>query len=237
MNSGGNKAFDIDGPFMHVLETIFHLWVLNIITIICCIPIITAGAALTAMQHQLYLIAKKEDGYVVRGYFKDFASNFKRSTPAGLIMVAAGAALGIDAYIFMNKVGTTAYSAWYKCGIVALILLYLFVFVYLFPVLARYESSLGLAFKNALFMAVYKLPKSILMIVIFALPWVLTAFVANFWIWDILFGLSLPAFANVYLIKGTFEAFEKNQKEKSGENNESSEDIAKEAGEDTTEEE
>jgi len=214
MRGEGGKAFDIDGPFMHVLETIFHLWVLNVVTLICCIPIVTAGAALTAMQHQLYLIAKKEDGYVFRGFFKDFASNFKRSTPAGLIMAFIGAALGVDAYIFMNKVGSTDYSAWFKCGIVALIALYLFVFVYLFPVLARYDCSLGLAFKNALFMSVYKLPISLLMVVIFALPWVLTVFVANFWIWDILFGLSLPAFVNVFLYKGTFEAFEKNHREK-----------------------
>lgn len=197
---------------MHVLEVIFYLWALNIITIICCIPIFTIGAALTAMQHQLYLIAKNEDGYVFRGYFKDFAANFKRSTPAGLIMTFFGGVLGYDLYIFAY--GLSSFNSWFKCAIFALALVYMFIYVYLFPVLARYDCSLKLAFKNALFMSVYKIFMTVPMVVMTLLPVILTAIVQNFFIWDILFGLTLPAFINVFMYKGIFEAFEKNQESK-----------------------
>lgn len=210
MKGDGNKGTFMESPFMRFLEIVFYLWVLNVITLILCLPIVTMGAALTAMNHQLYLIAKNEEGYVVKGYFKDFASNFKRSTPAGLLMAVVGGVLGYDFYIFATRPGQ--FNTWFRCGIVAVAVLYLFVLVYLFPILARYDCTLKMAFKNSLFMAIYKLFYSIPMVTLMLMPWILTAIVTNFFFWDILFGLSLPAFLNVFMYRRIFEAFEKNQR-------------------------
>lgn len=39
------KIFDLDSPLMNVLNKMADLMWLNILTLICCIPVITAGAA------------------------------------------------------------------------------------------------------------------------------------------------------------------------------------------------
>jgi hypothetical protein len=44
------KIFDLDSPLMNVLNKMADLMWLNILTLICCIPIITAGAAFTSMH-------------------------------------------------------------------------------------------------------------------------------------------------------------------------------------------
>ena len=41
------KIFDLDSSLMNVLNKMADLMWLNILTLICCIPIITAGAAFT----------------------------------------------------------------------------------------------------------------------------------------------------------------------------------------------
>ena len=47
------KLFNLDSPIMRVLGTLADMCVLNLITLIGCLPIITAGASITAMHYVL----------------------------------------------------------------------------------------------------------------------------------------------------------------------------------------
>jgi uncharacterized membrane protein YesL len=51
------------------------------------------------------------------------------------------------------------------------------------------------------------------MVAVTVAPWVLAAFVANFVLIDLLFGISLPAYICVFLYNKTFQAFEEKQEE------------------------
>ena len=124
----------IDGPFMRTMELVINLFLLNIFTIICSIPIFTIGASFTALHHQLQRMSRNEDRYVVRDFFKDFASNFKVSTLTWLILLPVGIFLGIDLKIFSDGV---SFPGAYKWLIIAFAVIYLLGLVYVFPVLAR----------------------------------------------------------------------------------------------------
>ena len=50
-----NRIFSQDGPLTFILNTIADLVILNILTILFCIPVVTAGASLTAMYVILFL--------------------------------------------------------------------------------------------------------------------------------------------------------------------------------------
>ncbi len=204
----GQGFLAIDGPFMRTMELVLNLMLLNMVTVICCIPVITAGAAFTAMNHQLYKMAENKEGYVIRGFFKDFKANFGLATKTWLIMLVIGIALGVDLYIFSEGV---SFPAAYKWVVMALAAAYLFGMSYLFPILARYETTPKLAIKNAFAMATYGFVKTILMTVLMAGPWVAAVFVPNMILLDLLFGFSLPAFINVFLYKKTFRVFEGKQ--------------------------
>ena len=43
------KLFNLDSPVMVFLTKVANLMILNLLTIICCIPIITVGPAVTAL--------------------------------------------------------------------------------------------------------------------------------------------------------------------------------------------
>ncbi|MBO4679554.1 MAG: YesL family protein [Lachnospiraceae bacterium] len=206
----GNGFFAIDGPLMRTMELVINMLLLNILVIICSVPVITIGAAFTAMYHQLQRMMRNEDGYVVRDFFKDFASNFKVSTITWLILLPIGAFLGIDLKIFSDGV---SFPGAYKWLIIAFTVIYIMGLVYVFPVLARYETTPKLAIKNAYAMSLFALPKTILMIAFIVLPWIGAMYIANFVLVCGLFGISLPAYFNTFLCKKTFETFERKQQE------------------------
>ena len=72
------KFFDLDSPLMQVLNKVADLLWLNILTLICCIPIVTAGASLTAMNYMALKIVRNEECYITKGFFKSFKQNFKQ---------------------------------------------------------------------------------------------------------------------------------------------------------------
>ena len=45
------KLFNPESRFMEALSTISDLMILNLVTLVCCLPVITIGAALTGMHY------------------------------------------------------------------------------------------------------------------------------------------------------------------------------------------
>ena len=44
-----SSFFSMDSPAMRFLSRVCDLMILNLMAIVCCIPIVTAGASLTAL--------------------------------------------------------------------------------------------------------------------------------------------------------------------------------------------
>ena len=66
------KLFDMDNPVMQALSTAADLLVLNMLTLLCCLPVVTAGAALTALHDVVYKIVLHEETYPYRMFFPAF---------------------------------------------------------------------------------------------------------------------------------------------------------------------
>ena len=73
------KIFNPDSPFMVVLSRIADLILINIFTLILCIPIVTGGAAITAGYYTLLKIRRDEDSGTTKLYFGSFKENFKQA--------------------------------------------------------------------------------------------------------------------------------------------------------------
>ena len=51
---------------MAVLTKISDVMILNILTLVMCVPIITVGAALTAKDYMCYKLVKNEEGGIIK---------------------------------------------------------------------------------------------------------------------------------------------------------------------------
>ncbi|MBQ5442730.1 MAG: DUF624 domain-containing protein, partial [Oscillospiraceae bacterium] len=62
------KIFDMDNPFMQALSVAADLIALNILALLCCLPVIPAGAGLTAMNDLTIHMARQEEAYIVKPF-------------------------------------------------------------------------------------------------------------------------------------------------------------------------
>ena len=86
----------MDSPVMRFLSRLCDLIILNLLCIVCCIPIITAGASITALFSVTLKMVKGEESYIAKGFFKGFKDNFKQATIIWLIVAAFGIFMYID---------------------------------------------------------------------------------------------------------------------------------------------
>lgn len=200
------KLFDLDSPLISVLNKVADLMWLNILTLICCLPIFTAGASLTAMHYMALKIVRNEECYITRGFFKSFKENFKQGTAIWFLLLLAVGVLAGDFYI-ITKTDMEFHNV-IKIIIMAAAMLVLFTATFVFPVLAKFENTLKRTLKNAFIMSILQFPKTILMIVLNVLPILAGAFIYQIIPVVFLFGLSGPAWISAMLYNKFFQKLE-----------------------------
>ena len=85
-----------DNIIVRALSKICDMVCLNILWLICSIPIITIGASTAALYTVMLKMVKNEEGYIFRGFFKAFKSNFKQSTIMWIVILLLGIVCWID---------------------------------------------------------------------------------------------------------------------------------------------
>lgn len=200
------RIFDMDSPVMRFLGRVADLMILNLVTLLCCLPVVTIGASLTAMHYVLLKMVRNEDSYIVRSFFKSFKENFKQATVIWLIILLFLVVFGADLMI-INYSGMNFPSA-LKIILFALAMIGYMVICYVFPVLCRFENTVLKTIKNALFMAILSFPKTVAMMVLYVSPVILIYFFTMAVPLVILFGISAPAYLSAMLYSGTFKKFE-----------------------------
>lgn len=202
------KIFNLDSPLMTFLSKVADLMIINVLTIICCIPIITIGPALTAAHYVCLKMVRKEECYIVRNYFKSFKQNFKQATIIWLIILVALLILGGDYYI-IAKSGLEFHKVLRIAIIVVGIVLFL-IMMMVFPTLAKFDNTIKATLKNAFFMALLQLPKVAIMAVLYVAP----IFIAGFFYQSIpvvlMLGISVPIFLSAMLYNKFFQKIEDN---------------------------
>lgn len=191
---------------MQALGKMADLMWLNLLTLICCIPIVTAGASLTAMNYMALKIVRNEECYITRGFFKSFRENFKQATLIWLLVVFVVAVLVGD-FVIIRYSGLT-FPKFLQVVIIAVGLLFAFMVTFVFPVLAKFDNTVRRTIKNAFLMSIMQFPKTILMIILYVIPPVVFVYYPQAIPVVFLFGLSLPAWLSAKLYNKFFQRLE-----------------------------
>ena len=178
---------------------------LNILTAILCLPIITAGAAITALHYVSLKMVRGEEGYIFKDYMRSFKQNFKQATAIWAIGLVIILIFVGDYYILLN-----AENVPQGLGMIILAVS-IIVFVvsrYIFPVLSHFENTTLKTIKNGVFMSLMAVPKAFCMAILEITPIVLLYFTVRVMPLVLLFGISLPAYLGAMLYNTTFKKFE-----------------------------
>lgn len=195
--------FNMDSPLFRALGKVADLMILNIAFILFSIPVVTIGASATSMYYVALKMAENEEGYILKGFWKSFKQNFKQATCIWLIDLAAGILLLVDLLILRNAEGTT--STVMRIMILAVLVVYLMISLYVYPVLARFYNTVKGTLKNSLLISIANFPYTILMLAICIVPVIVTLYNGyTLWygllVW-ILLGFSGITYANCFFMK------------------------------------
>lgn len=200
------KLFDMESPLMQGLNRVADLMLLNVLTLICCIPIITAGAALTSAHYVALKMKRNEEGYITREFFKAFKMNFKQSTLIWLFILLITLILSIDFYII--KEGGISLSDVLQVILMAISILFVFMVIWVFPVQAKFINTIKGTIKNAFALSIIQIPKTLLMLVVYVLPYVILYFTLRVFPLVLLFGISVPIYVSAILYNKMFKSLE-----------------------------
>ena len=205
-----NRFFSMDNKFFVFMGKVADLCLLNLICLVCCIPIVTAGASITALYYVTLKMVRNEESYIFRSFFKSFKQNFRQATIIHLIMVAAAVLLYLDTNIVKNM--GAPMSQIMSVIFAVFTLVYAMILLYLYPILAKFYNSVKNTFTNAILMAIRHLPYTFIMLLICALP-VLIFFVPSLQIQMtlillvILFGMAVIAYLNSFFLVKIFDKY------------------------------
>ncbi len=203
------KLFNPDSRIMIFLSRVADLVILNILWLVCCVPVVTIGASTTAMYHVIRHWQKDSVSSIMRDFFQSFKEDFKQATPVYLILLIPTAAVVMNAMLIFNPENSAAVPSyllviWF---ISALILLFISSFVY--PVMAFFADSIFKTLRNAMVLALANLPRTILISILNLLPVILLFVNLSFFlqssIFWLLIGGALVAYLNMSILKPVFK--------------------------------
>ncbi len=200
------KLFDLDSPIMRGLGRVGDLLIMNLLVLVCCIPVVTAGAAFTGMHYVFLKMMRNEEGYLVRGFFKSFVRNFRQATLIWLLMLLIIAVYVIDVIIFGRS--GIVFPSVLIAAFLAMGILMLLISMYVFPLLARFDNSIKNTLRNSAIIAFANLPKTLLMALFYALPLIIGYYSVYSYIFIFLFGISAPAYGAAWLYSKIFKKYE-----------------------------
>jgi len=142
--------FSLDGPFNKYGGMLADTMILSLLWIVCSIPIITIGAANSALFYVTTRRIAEREGYITRDFFHAFKVNFVRSTQLWLLSLVI---------IFITIINILNMGALGNMSVVLLplqllILLQLsFISVFAYPVTARFDMGFKQTLKSCFYMA------------------------------------------------------------------------------------
>ena len=166
-----------DKPLFAVLTKLTYSAYLNILWLVCSLPIVTIGASTTALFYVTLKMAEDRDDGLTRMFFKAFRENFKPATKLWLILLAVGSFLAADGFVLRRMWSENIFWTLLTAVLIGAAILYGIVLLYAFPLLARFENTTFGILKTAFLVGVRYLFCTLLMAAIYGIMGYVIVFV------------------------------------------------------------
>ena len=195
-----NSIFSYDNPMTRFLAKLVKLLWLNILWLITSLPLFTLGASTCALYYTTLRLVRDEEGYLTREYFHAFRNGFPKASFFFFFIAAVTAVCCTDFFYFgKSELLALRFLAFLIAGF---LLFFLFAAVYLLPLTAQYDNTIGGTFRAALGIASQNLHWSFCLLILnVALPLVILFRFLPL----IVFGPALPVFLQSYLLNRIFK--------------------------------
>ena len=153
------KFFSLDTPIMQKLNKYACLIIMNILWVLCSLPVFTIGASTAAMYSVLFKL-RENDSASPAEFFQAFKDSFKHATLIWLTVLGSLLLLG-SAYWGTLYVELDVLRLILVLIVAALALIWFLAGLLVFPLTAYFENSVKNTLKNAVLVALRYIRKMI----------------------------------------------------------------------------
>ncbi len=206
------KIFNLDSPFTQFMNRVADLMILNVVMIICSLPIVTIGASITATYYVTLKMVRNEESYIVKSFFKSFKQNFVQATVIWLLTLLAGGVFVIDYMIVTGRIGNINITGSTMASVMQVLLImvfivYTFSFIYVFPILSKFDNTTKNTIKNAFLMSVRHFPTTLVCLIVTLVAAVLWWFLGFVKLISVMILFSLVCYINSLLFVKVFDNY------------------------------
>lgn len=173
------SVMEYDSPVMTGMNKVVDILILSILWLLCCLPVVTIGAATTALYHTAVKSIRKSRGYVFKTFFRSFRINFLPATLLWMLF-AAGIALFYINFLFAAAIKEESFRFFVTTVYLALAFVVFSIGCYAFPVLSRCSLKCGQILRFSLGLTVKHFPYTLILDLIaaagFYLMWLIPVF-------------------------------------------------------------
>lgn len=196
------KLFSWDGRFMELMNGFGELVMLSVVFLICCIPVVTIGSAVTSLYYAVIKSVRRGRGTPLGEFFSSMRRTLVKGIIITLEIMAVGAALyiGYREAVAMNEAaaaGMVDYDGKVFATVYMILgVLLMAVSAYIFPVLSRFTMKTVNMWKLAFVMSIRYIPvtaaviagtAALIWLQIYVLPIPCIAFVPGCWCFIVTF--------------------------------------------------
>ena len=87
------KFFSLENPVWKFIGNLADFFILSCLWYLCSLPVVTAGAAASAVYYVTLKMSRDQEGELVRSFFKSFRQNLKPGCLLGVGYLAAAVVL------------------------------------------------------------------------------------------------------------------------------------------------
>lgn len=161
-----NSLFNI------IFNKLGDIIIANLLFILCSIPLITIGPALTALYHCTLRSIKGNNPGTVKTFFRAFKESFRQSVLVWILFLVILAVLVLNIRFLLSQDSSASQMLVYLS--MAVTAFAVIGFLYIFPVIAAFSNSLKNLLRNSYIFAFMHFPSTILIAVVTILPMYMT---------------------------------------------------------------
>lgn len=161
------SLFSPDSKFMQAMDRVCDLLLLNVLFLVTCLPLFTIGASAAAMYAVCFRFDSEKEERIFKSYFRAFRDNFRQGTVLWLVILLFGGTSCLNVLIFRGMTNVL-YYLFFPCAV--LLALAVLMGSYLFPLVSQFRCDNRSALKNALFLSIGYLPRSLAVSAVNVLP-------------------------------------------------------------------
>lgn len=163
--------FDNNSVFGQLMTRCGILIAANLMFVLFSLPVVTIGASWAALHYTMLKTLREKELNPFRTFWEGFRTNLKQATAAWLVLLALAVVLVLELFWCGQFTGPVAY---FRYGLLVLLILEIVIGIYLFPTMAAFRATLPQLLQDSVYFAVRRPVTLVLLAAAHILPMALT---------------------------------------------------------------